>query len=156
MLNDRVRAAILEKPRSDYIKRIAIEEGMISLRQNGWQAVLEGITTPEEVMNVTTKDKPFHNNDQKRPPTKNLEDEDINKDISENQKTKKGGGWDGENNQEERIYERSEDPIEIRYKIIKQDTQNSESITSDGIEHSTVTKDFSAGGLRFISKDLIQ
>ncbi len=55
-LNDAIESAILTKPRSDYIKRIAIQEGLVTLRQNGWMAVLDGVTTPEEVMAVTVQD----------------------------------------------------------------------------------------------------
>ena len=57
LMNDSMRAVILEKPRSNYIKNVAIAEGLVTLRQNGWQAVLKGITTPQEVMNVSIKDE---------------------------------------------------------------------------------------------------
>jgi len=30
---------------------------MLTLRQDGWQKVLEGITTPMEVMNVTSREE---------------------------------------------------------------------------------------------------
>ena len=39
-LDDNIKTAILEKPRSDYIKKKALETGMRSLRQSGWMAVL--------------------------------------------------------------------------------------------------------------------
>ncbi|MCA9405628.1 MAG: hypothetical protein KC684_03760, partial [Candidatus Omnitrophica bacterium] len=55
-LNDNIRAAVLEKPRSDYIKGIAVREGMKTLRQNAWQAALDGKTTFEEVIHVTVGD----------------------------------------------------------------------------------------------------
>ena len=35
---------------------MAIEEGMIPLRQFGWLKVAEGVTTVEEVMRVTAAD----------------------------------------------------------------------------------------------------
>ncbi len=57
IINDRIRTAILEKSGSDYIKMIAMQEGLVTLRQNGWKAVLEGQTTVSEVMNVTVKDE---------------------------------------------------------------------------------------------------
>jgi len=153
MLNDQIRAAILEKPRSDYIKRIVVQEGMITLRQNGWLAVLEGITTPEEIMNVTTKDEPIDAADIKTQlPNKNSESHNQ---AHEEPQTKKQSAWSEENDYEGRIYERTEKLAEIRYQLVKQDAQDASSKASDEIEHSTVTKDISAGGLRFISKDLI-
>ncbi len=57
LVDDVIRAAILEKPRADHIKKIAMKRGFVTLRQNGWKAVLDGITTPEEVMNVTVRDE---------------------------------------------------------------------------------------------------
>ena len=56
-LNEAIQSAILTKPRSDYIKRIAVQEGLITLRQNGWKAVVDGVTTPDEVMAVTVRDE---------------------------------------------------------------------------------------------------
>ena len=56
-VNDTIRSAIVKKTRSDSIKKIAIRDGMKTLRQNGWESVLRGITTPNEVINVSTKDQ---------------------------------------------------------------------------------------------------
>ena len=56
--NEAIRAAIIEKPRAEHIKRIAMHNGMTTLRQDGWRNVLEGITTPAEILNVTTKEQP--------------------------------------------------------------------------------------------------
>jgi general secretion pathway protein E len=61
--NEAIRAAIIEKPRAEHIRRIAVHNGMITLRQDGWKNVLAGITTPAEVMNVTVKEQSaFHAN----------------------------------------------------------------------------------------------
>ncbi|MFH0753706.1 MAG: ATPase, T2SS/T4P/T4SS family [Candidatus Omnitrophota bacterium] len=55
-LDEHVCAAILQKPRAEEIKRIALEQGMRTLRQDGWKNVAAGITTPVEVMNVTMRE----------------------------------------------------------------------------------------------------
>lgn len=39
---------------SDEIRRVAIEQGMTTLRQDGWNKVALGVTTMTEVMRVTT------------------------------------------------------------------------------------------------------
>ena len=57
LMTDAIRSAILEKSRADFIKKIAVENGMRTLRQDGWQKVLEGTTTPSEVMNVTVREE---------------------------------------------------------------------------------------------------
>lgn len=56
-VDDAVRSAILEKPRANYIKRIAMRAGMSTLRQNGWKAVANGVTTPAEIVNIAVKDE---------------------------------------------------------------------------------------------------
>src|SRR6185503_1538198 len=58
-VTEEIRAAILEKKRANDIKQIAVNNGMRTLRQDGWQKVLDGLTTPAEVMNITEKDELF-------------------------------------------------------------------------------------------------
>ncbi len=55
--NEAIRTAIIEKPRAEHIKRIAVHNGMVTLRQDGWKNVLAGVTTPAEILNVTTKEQ---------------------------------------------------------------------------------------------------
>jgi len=55
-VTDRVRNAIIEGQTTTHLKRLAIEEGMISLRQAGIRKILAGITTPEEVVGQTVAD----------------------------------------------------------------------------------------------------
>ncbi len=55
-LDEQVRAVILEKPRAEEIRRVAVSRGMKTLRQDGWKNVAQGVTTPAEVMNVTMKE----------------------------------------------------------------------------------------------------
>ena len=53
MLDDRVKNLILKTSDANAIKRRAVEQGMITLRQDGAQKVLDGITTIEEIFRVT-------------------------------------------------------------------------------------------------------
>ena len=53
LLNEKINELILKRAPSSEIKKLAIENGMVTLRQNGWQKVIKGITTPDEVINVT-------------------------------------------------------------------------------------------------------
>lgn len=52
-VNESIRRMILEKASSDVIRDKSIAGGMQTLSQNGWQKVMQGITTIEEVMRVT-------------------------------------------------------------------------------------------------------
>jgi type II secretion system protein E len=55
-VTDPVRELILEEKSAGHIKAQAVAEGMTTLRQDGWRKVLEGHTTIEEVIRVTTED----------------------------------------------------------------------------------------------------
>ena len=53
VLDESIRNLILKTPDANAIKRKAVEQGMTTLRQDGAQKVLKGITTIEEVFRVT-------------------------------------------------------------------------------------------------------
>jgi len=55
VLNENLKGLILETFDSNRIKNEAVKHKMISLRQDGIEKVLEGITTMEEVLRVTQK-----------------------------------------------------------------------------------------------------
>ncbi len=52
-ISDDIRALILERASSRVIRRVALQEGMTSLREDGWRLVREGKTTAEEVVRMT-------------------------------------------------------------------------------------------------------
>jgi general secretion pathway protein E len=53
MLDEAVKNIILKTSDASAIKGKAVEQGMITLRQDGAQKVLDGVTTIEEVFRVT-------------------------------------------------------------------------------------------------------
>jgi general secretion pathway protein E len=55
VLNEQLKGLILETFDSNQIKSLASKQNMISLRQDGIEKVLNGITTMEEVLRVTQK-----------------------------------------------------------------------------------------------------
>ncbi len=52
-VTDEVRAMILERTSSRDIRKLAVRQGMASLREDGWRLIREGRTTPEEVLRMT-------------------------------------------------------------------------------------------------------
>jgi general secretion pathway protein E/type IV pilus assembly protein PilB len=52
-ISDDIRALILERASSRVVRKVAIHEGMNSLREDGWRLVCEGRTTAEEVIRMT-------------------------------------------------------------------------------------------------------
>ena len=57
LMSEAIKKLIMEKVSSDVIKEHAVKMGMKTLRQNGWEKILAGITTPEEVMRVTQQEE---------------------------------------------------------------------------------------------------
>ncbi len=53
LLDDAVKNVILKTSDANAIKRTAVERGMLTIRQDGAQKVIDGITTIEEVFRVT-------------------------------------------------------------------------------------------------------
>ena len=56
-IDDDIREAILKKAQSREIKRMAIEKGMMTLRQAGLAKIKNGITSVEEVLRETVRDE---------------------------------------------------------------------------------------------------
>jgi type IV pilus assembly protein PilB len=52
-MTPRLRKAILQSLGAEAIKEVAVEEGMLTLRMDGWLKVLKGITTIEQVIRET-------------------------------------------------------------------------------------------------------
>jgi general secretion pathway protein E len=55
-ITEDVRSLMLRRASSREIRRHAIEEGMVTLRLDGWQRAREGLTTIEEILRVTQED----------------------------------------------------------------------------------------------------
>jgi len=56
VLNDALRDLVSTKATGSQIKNKAIEQGMRTLRQDGWEKVKKGLTTPSEVIRVTQEE----------------------------------------------------------------------------------------------------
>jgi general secretion pathway protein E len=55
-ITEDVRSLILRRASSREIRRLAVDAGMVTLRQDGWARALDGVTTIEEVLRVTQED----------------------------------------------------------------------------------------------------
>ena len=56
IVSDRIRKMITQKKDASEIRKVAIEEGMTTLKEDGARKVVEGITTVEEVLRVTQEE----------------------------------------------------------------------------------------------------
>ena len=57
LLDEVIKDLVLRKVSSGKLKKHAMSREMRSLRQDGWQKVIAGVTTPEEVMDVTSREE---------------------------------------------------------------------------------------------------
>ena len=55
-VNEGIQDLIVRRATSNEIQRKAVEDGMITMRQDGYLKALQGITTLEEVNRVTSAD----------------------------------------------------------------------------------------------------
>jgi len=53
LVSDAVKRAVLDSPQATTVRELAREQGMTTLRQDGWAKVQAGLTTIEEVLRVT-------------------------------------------------------------------------------------------------------
>ena len=52
-----IQQLVVQRVSAAVIKEQALQEGLATLRSSGWQRVLSGVTTVEEVMRVTKDDE---------------------------------------------------------------------------------------------------
>ena len=52
-INQRIRKEIINKSSAEKIKDVAVKSGMLTLREDGWRKVKEGVTTIPEILKVT-------------------------------------------------------------------------------------------------------
>ncbi len=55
-LNDSIREMIIARATASQIKAEAVKSGMRTLRQDGWERVKQGMTTPSEIIRVTQEE----------------------------------------------------------------------------------------------------
>jgi general secretion pathway protein E len=135
LIDEEIKDLIVKKVPSGQIKKMALSKGMQTLRQDGWQKVIVGSTTPEEVMKVTSVEETAESE-------KNAYGANIG--FLE-EKAALPGVTD------QRTYLRLISTINIRYKIFKSEGD----LLKRGFtpEQLSVTKNISAGGLLFIADE---
>lgn len=146
-VDEDIRSLILKKPRAEEIKMLGIKNGMMTLRQDGWRKVLSGITTAAEVIDVTARDERPDEGRAARnaketpprasaPPATRVVSPDVLKAADD---------------YNSRVYARAGLAVGVCYMIVQQDDGDLLRLTTDGVEHRSISRDISAGGVRFIA-----
>jgi len=134
LVDNEIKELILRKAPLSEVKKAALSKGMRTLRQDGWQKVAAGLTTPEEVMKVTSAEEEAGAEGK------------LTADRTPSPAERHGSA-------EKRDYSRLEDTINIRYKVFASKEELAKRKSSP--EQYSVTRDISAGGLLFISPELL-
>ncbi|MBI5416019.1 MAG: Flp pilus assembly complex ATPase component TadA [Candidatus Omnitrophica bacterium] len=137
-VDDEIEDLIVRKVPSNQIKRVALEKGMRTLRQDGWQKVIAGATTPEEVVRTTSAEK-------EEPP------------AARKMFIPSGGAPEAQalSGAERRTYPRRDRKVNIRFKVFR---SKDEALKRGGtpppeVEHLSVTTNISAAGMIFIARE---
>ena len=136
LVDEAIKDMILKKVSAGQIKKVALSKGMRALRQDGWNKVIAGLTTPEEVLNVTSAE------------------EEITLAVKRPQAAA-GGLFDEKKtdslNSDRRVYARLDSKVNLRYRVFK--PQEAKGKTRAAAEQVSVTTNISAGGLLFVSDE---
>jgi len=133
LIDEPIKSLILKKASAAQIKNIAVSRGMQTLRQDGWQKAILGITTPEEVIRVTSAEELAS-------PAQGA--------IAAFSAARDEGARSAN---EKRVYERLHSKVNLRYTIIK----SQDELVKRGVspEQFSITRNISAGGLLFIAEE---
>ncbi|MDD5729611.1 MAG: ATPase, T2SS/T4P/T4SS family [Candidatus Omnitrophica bacterium] len=136
MIDDAIKDLILKKAPAGQIKKFAVSRGMRTLRQDGWQKVILGVTTPEEVVKVTSAEE---GNEPEK-------EEEMLQTYPEELAEKPADA-------EKRVYDRLSSRVNLRYKIYK----SQEELIKRGytVEQLSISSNISAGGILFSSVGIV-
>jgi len=137
LIDEAIKDLVLKKTPSSRIKKAAVLSGMHTLRQDGWQKTINGITTPEEVMKVTSIEEQAETERKAQISTAGPGQEELL--------------WPSQFDR--RAYLRLSCEANLRYKVFK--TQQDLIKRGFSPEQLSVTKDIAAGGLVFISSEKV-
>jgi len=144
LIDDTIKDLIVKKVSSGEIKKAAIQRGMKTLRQDGWRKVIEGITTPEEVMKLTE----LQDEEQKASFPSRSEN------VEEAEKQNEDSTIDSSPFvRSRRIYARLNTKVNVSYKIIVPKGKSLKQ--KNHKEQYSITEGISAGGLQFISNEAV-
>jgi general secretion pathway protein E len=133
-VDELMKDLILKKTPSGAINRAAISRGMRTLRQDGWHKTIAGLTTPEEVMRVTSvAEQPLAK--QEVSPHEYKSTDDVHRPLI----------------LDKRIYPRLDAKVNLHYTIF--DSQEALEKAGFKPEQFSVTKNISAGGVLFFSNE---
>jgi hypothetical protein len=120
---------------------MAMTRGMRTLRQDGWRKVIDGITTPEEIMNVTEEEK------YAQVEGADFQDEPLGESASVTAAGSKVSSYSNR-----RLFMRLGAKVPVHWKVYESDNKDGAKLFP---EYRSSTKNISAGGLLFSAKEAV-
>lgn len=139
VMDSQIKELILKKASASQITKLVLSKGMRTLRQDGWQKTIAGLTTPEEVMKITAASEQTTDAEEKTQVSSSKAF------ASESANSLKESG--------KRAYQRLNSKVNLRYKVFKSQGE----LVKRGFtpEELSVTSNISAGGLLFFSDEVL-
>lgn len=154
VIDEEMRKLIMSGAPAETLKTRARQAGLVTLRQDGWKKVLGGITTPEEILKVVPTDaalQTFENVRQKGVGPIYFQQPSASSEAAEPPKTEEDP-FAGK-----RKHKRVNKPVPISYRVADYQGRKPEILKMktqlSNMQWEAVTKDLSAGGLMFSSKN---
>jgi type II secretory ATPase GspE/PulE/Tfp pilus assembly ATPase PilB-like protein len=145
LVDDYIRELIMKRVPASDICRYAISQGMRTLRQSGWQKVIAGYTTPEEIIEVAP-DEILSEEEKAAAHPPEAESPMLKLESSEGPASEgKEGRW-----VEKRAFMRLDVKVSIRHRVLGAVELEKKNFK---IDQYGVTKNLSAGGLVFASPE---
>ncbi|HQP10508.1 MAG TPA: ATPase, T2SS/T4P/T4SS family [Candidatus Omnitrophota bacterium] len=143
LVDDVIKEMILKRTSSGQIKDVAVARGMHTLRQDGWRKVLDGVTTPEEVIELTEVE-----DEKKQEPAPAQKEY-----VPAPEAPKSEPAAEGKPAKCRRVYARLNTKVNVSYKIVN--PKGKVLKPKDLKEQYSTTEGISAGGLQFTSNEAI-
>jgi type II secretory ATPase GspE/PulE/Tfp pilus assembly ATPase PilB-like protein len=140
IITESVKSLIMKRVQAGDVKREAVLQGMRTLRQDGWQKVMDGLTTPGEVIEATPPD------------AENEGDEELEfvAAVKLQDVMKKSPAYVPDPKMpERRLFPRLNANVTVHYRLVKNSRVPEEVMETGAFEANAQTKDISAGGLSF-------
>ena len=149
LITENLKQLIMKRGTASEIRRQALRQGMRTLRQDGWQKVMEGLTTPSEIFEATQEEEGelgVPDDFQARAEQNEVFSYAL-KNTSRLSKEFKP------HTEERRAFMRLDyDRVTVSYRIIKSPRHTE---ASTAIEERSLTKNISAGGVLFYANETL-
>ena len=145
LLTEKVKQLIMKRVPAGDVKREAVSHGMGTLRQDGWQKVIDGLTTPGEVIDSTPLDEEDGDEDEQEAFIVAVKEQEVLSKVPAYKTPERA--------QERRLFPRLTASVTVHYRLVKNARLPEQLAVSGAFEANTQTKDISAGGLSFFLKE---